>query len=239
MPRPIQEINAGSMADIAFLLLIFFLVTTTMDVDAGISRTLPLKRPVDPNIEYPEVHKRDVLEILANSNDQLLVEEKFVEIEDLRDIVMDFYTANDNGMDNNPNMPMFEIVNPGSCNVKLAALNADLVKTPDNADLKREIEKWTSKLQLCSSMPGSTYYEMSNMSIIQLKNQANTSFGLYIEVQNILKSVVNELRQKMCDELDWGVYLELKEDGPVEDQDKLKMLRVLVPERIVEARIDR
>ena len=39
--RETPEINAGSMADISFLLLIFFLVTTTMDVDTGLQRRLP------------------------------------------------------------------------------------------------------------------------------------------------------------------------------------------------------
>ncbi|HRZ76716.1 MAG TPA: biopolymer transporter ExbD, partial [Bacteroidales bacterium] len=58
MRRPVGEINAGSMADIAFLLLIFFLVTTTMDVDTGIARILP--PPPDPNQPIPDVKERNI-----------------------------------------------------------------------------------------------------------------------------------------------------------------------------------
>jgi len=238
MARPVQEINAGSMADIAFLLLIFFLVTTTMDVDAGISRTLPLKRDIPPDFEYPEVHARDVLEILANSNDQLMVEGRFIDVEELEEIVRDYYTANGNGQDNNPHMPMHNQVTPGICQAELNKLNEALVADPGNADLLREIENWDAKMELCKQMPGNSYFEMSKMSLIQLKNQANTTYGLYIEIQDILKKVVNELRQEICVELDWKNYLEMKDTDP-DDMEKLKMLRVIVPERIVEARIDR
>lgn len=69
--RKLPEINASSMADIAFLLLIFFLVTTTMDTDAGIIRILP------PNSDdvIPEIrHDRDVYVVLTNANNQLLVQ---------------------------------------------------------------------------------------------------------------------------------------------------------------------
>ena len=78
----IQEINAGSMADIAFLLLIFFLVTTTMDTDAGIMRLLP---PVVDEEVTMDVNKRDVYEVLVNDADQLLVEGQPMDLSDLRE----------------------------------------------------------------------------------------------------------------------------------------------------------
>lgn len=77
--RGIPEINAGSMADIAFLLLIFFLVTTTIDSDKGLQILLP------PITDGPIVKplKRNVLNILVNSNDQLLVRGEPASLSDL------------------------------------------------------------------------------------------------------------------------------------------------------------
>ena len=74
--RPTSEISSGSMADIAFLLLIFFLVTTTIANDKGIAMLLPPKP--DPNEPPPEVNKKDrnIFKIQANSLDKLLVEEE-------------------------------------------------------------------------------------------------------------------------------------------------------------------
>jgi biopolymer transport protein ExbD len=68
------EISSGSMADIAFLLLIFFLVTTTIANDRGITMLLP--PPPDPNIiqEDIKIPERNIFKILANSQDNLLVE---------------------------------------------------------------------------------------------------------------------------------------------------------------------
>jgi len=84
------EINAGSMADIAFLLLIFFLVTTTMDVDTGITRKLP--PPVENNEEDIDVKDRNVLKILVNNQDRLLIDGKPGDISQLRYEVIDFIT---------------------------------------------------------------------------------------------------------------------------------------------------
>jgi len=90
--RENSEINAGSMADIAFLLLIFFLVTTTMDVDSGIARKLPEKSEETPEVL---IKQKNVLDITVNRNNQILIEgTDFVQVTDIRRIAMDFI---DNG----------------------------------------------------------------------------------------------------------------------------------------------
>ena len=89
--RPTAEIPNGSMADIAFLLLIFFSVTTTIANDKGIAMLLPPKP--DPNQPSPEVTKNDrnIFKILANSQDKLLVEdEPLTDVFELKEMVISF-----------------------------------------------------------------------------------------------------------------------------------------------------
>jgi biopolymer transport protein ExbD len=80
--RENPEINAGSMADIAFLLLIFFLVTTTMDVDSGISMKLPEKPPA--NYDPPKIKEKNIFEISINRNNDLFVDNDVMELKDLK-----------------------------------------------------------------------------------------------------------------------------------------------------------
>lgn len=79
------------MADIAFLLLIFFLVTTTMDSDIGLLRLLP---PMpDPNAPVPEasqINDRNILEVKVNMEDLLLVEGERANLDELREITKYF-----------------------------------------------------------------------------------------------------------------------------------------------------
>jgi biopolymer transport protein ExbD len=87
--RKLEEINAGSMADIAFLLLVFFLVTTTMDSSWGLSRKLPpplLENQPPP----PPIKDRNVFVVLANANNQLLVEGELLVISQLREKAKEF-----------------------------------------------------------------------------------------------------------------------------------------------------
>ena len=92
--KKVPEINASSMADISFLLLIFFLVTTTMDTDSGIFRRLP------PPVENPDmdvkVKERNILNVMINKYDKLMVNGRPCDITELKDKTRDFITPKPN-----------------------------------------------------------------------------------------------------------------------------------------------
>ncbi len=86
------EVNAGSMADIAFLLLIFFLVTTTIETDAGLDRMLPPNEP--PTDDQVVIKQRNIFEVQISKDGQLLVEDELLPIKDLKQKAIAFL---DNG----------------------------------------------------------------------------------------------------------------------------------------------
>jgi len=96
MPRRAgaPEVNAGSMADIAFLLLIFFLVTTTIETDAGLDRMLP---PMEPPEDDVVIKQKNIFQVLVNKNGQLLVDDELTELKALRLKAMDFLDNNGDG----------------------------------------------------------------------------------------------------------------------------------------------
>ena len=78
-------------ADIAFLLLIFFLVTTTIETDSGLNRKIP---PMEDIIDPPIIKERNIFTVVVNKNNDLLVEEKPMQIDELREAAVTFL---DNG----------------------------------------------------------------------------------------------------------------------------------------------
>ena len=92
--KKVPDLNAGSMADISFLLLVFFLVTTTMDTDSGITRRLP------PPVENPEmdvkVKERNIMNVMINKYDKMLVNGKPGDITTLKEMTKQFITPNPN-----------------------------------------------------------------------------------------------------------------------------------------------
>ncbi len=84
MARKLDQINASSMADISFLLLIFFLVTTSMNVSMGLTRRLPPPLPPDQKPQDVDIKKRNIFVVKINSLNQLLVQGEEMNIRDLK-----------------------------------------------------------------------------------------------------------------------------------------------------------
>ena len=123
--RAAPEVNAGSMADIAFLLLIFFLVTTTIETDSGINRKLP---PMEDSDEDVIIKQKNIFTVLLNGKDQLLVEDNIMELKDLREAAREFL---DNGGD-------------GSCNYCQGKKDPSSSDNPDKAIISLKNERETS-----------------------------------------------------------------------------------------------
>lgn len=170
MARKIPEINAGSMADIAFLLLIFFLVTTTMDTDIGITRKLP-----PPVVEIVDViiKERNVFEVLVNSVDELLVENKSGNINTLKAEAKEFL-SNPNNSDG---LPEKELI---SFKIEKAIAAGDLDDAKD----------WKKTMEILGD------YNVPK-GVISLQNDRGTSYDMYIRVQNELAAAVRELRDEL------------------------------------------
>ncbi|NCC72603.1 MAG: biopolymer transporter ExbD [Sphingobacteriia bacterium] len=129
MAKPVQEINAGSMADIAFLLLIFFLVTTTMDVDTGISRRLP--PPLTGDEKPPDINERNIFTVMINNRDRLLIDNKPGDIRTLRQQTKEFLN-NPQNLEDKPEMVLKNIPLLGE------------VRVPKNAVISLKNDRGTS-----------------------------------------------------------------------------------------------
>ena len=189
--RQAPEINAGSMADIAFLLLIFFLVTTTMNVDTGLTRKLP-PLPENLDVKPPEVKKRNVFEVLVNANDDLLVEGELLSIVDLREKAKEFII----GEEGNPDMPEVQM----------------------------------------TEVPVLGVYPVSKQ-IISLQNDRNTSYKMYIKVQNELVAAYNEVRNEFAMRQFGKPYSKLEElaERSSTAEMQLDAVKAIYPQRISEA----
>ncbi len=100
--RKVPAVNASSSADIAFMLLLFFLMTSSMDTDKGLPRRLPPPVPKDQKDDADvDIRKRNLLVVLINSNNQILCGDEFVEMEQLKDKVKEFI-ANPNNDEHLP-----------------------------------------------------------------------------------------------------------------------------------------
>lgn len=223
------EINAGSMADIAFLLLIFFLVTTTMDTDVGILRLLP---PIVEDQEQTDIVKeRNVYVVLINDADQLLVEGEPMDIKDLRAGAKDFMENPSNLED----LPEKRRVTAAECKQRIAENKAGMASAAndkDKAAYEEAKEKWEAKLSAIELI--GDYTELPPSAVISLQTGSKTSYDMYVQVQNELESGIRELRDELSQEKFGRKFTELDEKNE-EDQPLIKAIRLVYPQRISEA----
>ena len=155
--KKIPEINASSQADIAFTVLIFFLVVSTMDIDTGIVRMLPPM--ADPNVKQEDikVKERNLLLVFVSGSGNIMAGGKVISLNALKDKAKEF------------------ILNPLD--------DKDLPeKKPTEIDMP-DGSKWT--------------YPVSE-GVISLQNTRDTSYQVYIQVQNELTRAFNEVRDEVA-----------------------------------------
>lgn len=158
--RPNNEINAGSMADIAFLLLIFFLVTTTISEDKGILVKLPPWTPDQP--EPTEVKERNVYSVLINANNDLLVRKVPMDIKDLNSNVKNFII--------NPNKDLSLSEDPTMAVISLKNDRGTQYKT--YIEVYNELKSAYSELwdEMALARFGKSLYELSAAQQKQIKD---------------------------------------------------------------------
>ena len=157
--RKTPGINGSSSADIAFMLLIFFLITTSMDTDKGLKRRLPPMAPKQQKQQEIEINDRNIMRLLVNRADEIVISRKDasgvdqlipVKLEQLKDYAVEFIM----NPDNKPFLPELE---------------------------RREIEG-LGELTVIT-----TGYAIS------IKNEVETSYQQYVNVQNELIKAYNEV----------------------------------------------
>lgn len=185
--RKTPEVRADSQADIAFLLLIFFLVATTMNTDKGLSRVLPPLPPEDVKVEDIKVKERNVLLVFVNAAGQIMAGNESMDIRGLKDKAKEF------------------VLNP-----------MDDENLPEKKDTEIDMEdgsKWT--------------YPVSE-GVVSLQTTRDTSYEVYIMVQNELSRAFNEIREDLAMQKFGHSFADLNEA-------QRKAITTAVPQKISEA----
>ena len=204
--RKVPGINASSTADISFILLIFFLVVTSMNSNFGLQVMLP-NPPEEQQQDEPEIHERNLLKVYVNMDNEIMVTPgklregerplmlKVDELEELRDLAKDFITANTPGGKVNDNYPE-------------PKKKMDTITYINDAGLELHYPNGVSNIV------------RNNQHVITLQTDRSTKYEVYFKVQEVLYSAYNDLRDEFAKEV-YGVQDPEKQLTP----DELELCR--------------
>jgi len=224
MAREIEEINASSMADIAFLLLIFFIVTQTLLREKVLEERLPQRVP--ENQIPPKVMPKDVLEIVANRRDQILLEREIAEIEDIKEKVREFYVHPKSAA----NWPTLTRITQADVKDSIGKLKAYIAQGEKYDDALEKMEAKLKTIELVGE-----YDELAKEGMVTIQLDNSTKFETYLKVLDQIMLGLNELRDELSREKFNIPYDKLNETVE-EDREKLKALRMVYPKRIMKAK---
>ena len=185
--KNIPEINASSQADIAFTVLIFFLVVSTMDIDTGLVRMLPPM--ADPKVKQEDikVKERNLLLVFVSGSGNIMAGGKVIQLSALKDKAKEF------------------ILNP-----------ANDKNLPEKKDTKIDMPD------------GSKWVYPVSEGVISLQNTRDTSYQVYIQVQNELTRAFNEVRDEVAMVKFGKIFNDLNEE-------ERKVITKAIPMKISEA----
>jgi biopolymer transport protein ExbD len=242
--RDIPEINAGSMADIAFLLLIFFLVTTTMDKDQAYIRSIP-KKILVPQEPVP-VQERDILAIKANNLNQLMVRGEIISDPDkISDKILEFYRTNEKANGAGNNFPLYGRTSMSLVNSNINTLEAEAEKLENENFPSEQIEfkyaqlaEWEKKKNAMKLYGANELPEISGAANIRIEVNTATDYSLFAKIQTEIEEAIYELRDGESKRLFGESYGVIKkrfnQDENNEDKRKLELLDILYPARVIE-----
>ena len=250
--RDVPEINAGSMADIAFLLLVFFLVTTTIDYEKGQETIIPKKKDEDTEVLPPDVPvpAQNLLRIKANGQDRLLIKKKTGKVEDIYDLVKIFYSNHTDVP--NPGQKKFPVRKEVSKSIVKGEKEETDAKIeryesqegyeslPQYRNLIKKVAVIDAKLELLANLPSRKYYELPESAFIIFESDKSTSYGFYISIRDEIQRALTDIRNEYCQDR-WGEdYLDIEKKSVKELGDdytyrnKVMEVRLVYPTRIVE-----
>lgn len=218
MPRRgTPEISAGSMADIAFLLLIFFLVTTTMEKEAGMMRLLPEMEQKDPE----EVNQRNVIDVLVNDNNQVLLKGEPILIPEisvrLAEIILN--------EGKNKNWPVNIEIEREELAGLLQAKKEAFALDSESKNAKTEFENAVLRLN-AFDLFGNTFKKSKH--VVSIQSTRGASYETYIEMSDQILMAYKILREKASKRKLGKNWQEL-------NKEEKRMLTLMYPTSISEA----
>jgi len=205
MARPVPEINAGSMADIAFLLLIFFLVATTMNQDFGLQRKLPKYVEKDEKNKTPIIKERNIFQILVNRDNELLVEGEKLNMEQLQSKIIEFVINPKNDISLSEQKKLKEIISEAYQNKK----------TSDSLKFKTISQILNPEVTI-------------SQGIISLQSDRSTLYSTYLSIQNEILAAFGKLKDDCAMQYFGMIYGNL-------DIEKKEIIDAIMPMNISEA----